>query len=281
MADGKSKDSFRRGSVKESLETYTGFTEHAFRMVFEYGDKFPMTPTPRLNTILPSGVVENNKELEPKAEKGLMAYGFHQAIAPDEAKELPPSSAPFIWERTDPRYPDSVGTLALVQTWSTSVNDKFKAEFETSTTNPDTSIFSPQAVDEFKETLTRLFGEAALKQESVMFCHRASTNTLPVFVGPRKLLLDHLRANPEIQTRFNILKLLEETKDTKPGFVSGTVDGQGVTGEKEFHMESGVYALYIKKGWHTMACTTPIDQFMDGRELHGGKVKRASRCVIA
>ena len=63
--------------------------------------------------------------------------------------------------------------------------------------------------------------------------------------------------------------------------VSGTVDGKGVTGEKEFHMDPSVYALYIKSGWHTMACATPIEQFMDGRELHGGKVERKSRCVIS
>jgi len=251
-----------------SLETYTGFTEHAFRLVFDYGDKFPREPLPVLNTILPSGVVENKKDLEPKAEKGLMCYGYPQTISAEKAKELPVTKVSFVWERSD-------GTLALVQTWSTSVNDKFKEQFETSKTNPDTSIFAPAAVDEFKETLTRLFGKAALEQESVMFCHRASTNTDPVFVGPRETLLEHLRENPEILKRFNIARVLED------GFVSGTVDGKGVTGEKEFHMDPNTYALYIKSGWHTMACVTPIEQFMDGRELHGGKVERKSRCVIS
>lgn len=249
-------------------DKYTGFTEHAFRLVFDYGEKFPQTPLPVLNTILPSGVVENTKELEPKAEKGLMCYGYPQTIPPEKAKELPETKAPFVWERAD-------GSLALVQTWSTSVNDKFKEQFETSLTNPDTSIFSPQAVDEFKETLKRLFGEGALKQESVMFCHRASTNTEPVFVGQRDTLLNHLRANPEVQKHFNIIDVLDD------GFVSGTIDGKGVTGQKEFHMDPSEYAVYIKAGWHTMACATPIDQFLDGRELHGGKVERKSRCVIA
>ena len=260
----------RKVLFSSSLETYTGFKEHAYRLVFHYGDKFPQTPPPMLNTILPSGVLENNRELVPVAEKGLMCYGFAQTILPEKAKDLPATKQPFVWERAD-------GTLALVQTWSTSVNEKFKEQFEVSLTNPDTSIFSTQAVEEFKRTLTSLFGEGALKQEPVMFCHRASVNTKPVLVGDRATLLAHLASHPEALAELNIARLTDD------GFVAATVSGKGEKGEKPFALGAGVYAIYVKMGWHTMACATPIDQFMDGRELHGGTVKPKSRlhCVIA
>merc|ERR1719331_2115473 len=84
-------EALRKGTPEaaatEAVRVYRGFTEHTYRLVFPFEDKFA-PDTPLLLTILPSGVVENREKLEPKAEKGLMAFTYLQSIS-DKVAELP------------------------------------------------------------------------------------------------------------------------------------------------------------------------------------------------
>ena len=159
-----------------------------------------------------------------------------------------------MWRRDD-------GTFAVVQTWATSYNDKFRADFTVWTENPDPSRFSPQAAEEFQRACVALFGPAAAK-EKILYCHKTSTNDRKVYVGTRAVLLSFLGDNAAVRAELNILRV------SKDGFVAGTVDGKGTIGTKPFTLAAtGEYALYTKLGWETMACPTPLDQFMESREL--------------
>lgn len=242
----------------DGLKIYAGgFEEHAYRMLFEFSELFPdVTPAPTLVCILPSGIIENTKELKPAPDKGFLAYGFAQSMAEEKLAGVGGVS-PFIWQRDD-------GTYALVQAWATNYNDKFRSSFEVTEKNPDETKFAPQAVAEFEQACVNLFGEAA--RGRTKFCHRGSSNDMPVYVGTRAQILAFLHANPNEVEAMNITSIFEE------GFVAGTVDGKGNTGEKSFTMAAeGDYALYVKKGWDTLASTAPLWQFMDNRVLREKK----------
>lgn len=235
------------------VKIYKGFQENAYRILFEFSEMYP-DKIPTLKCILPSGVIENTKELKPAPGKGFVSYGFPQTISEDKLTALDQECVPFIWPREDNSY-------ALVQTWTTNFNDNFKSSFNIADHNPDESKFSPIAVKEFEQMCVNLFGETA--RGRTKFCHKQTTNNNPVFVGTRDQLLSLLMANPQVFKDMNILSIFDG------GFVSGTVDGKGNTGNKSFNMAGGEeYALYIKQGWDTMACATPLYQFMDNRVLY-------------
>jgi len=237
----------------DDVKIYPGFDEHAHRLLVVYGTSFaPLAPV--LQVVLPSGVVENEKALTPKEGAALIAYPYPQSIA-DAAVARKFLDSPFVHERTD-------GSFAVMQVWPVVFNDKFQAEFQSSTTNPDTDRYSEKAVADLRRACEGLFG-AAGAELPVHFCHRAARNDRRVFVGTRTALLRYLRAHSEVVAELNIASLREN------GFVAKTVDGRGESGTKDFTMaDNGVlYALYTKLGWHTMACVTPLDQFERDREL--------------
>ena len=172
---------------------------------------------------------------------------------------------PFVWQRDD-------GSLGVMQTWPTNFNAKFKGEFEIAEVNPDPKIYSEEAAAEFGQCCAALFGAPAtpgVDSESappvpVLYCHRASKNDKPVYVGTCASLLAFLRGQPQVVHALNVISLTDD------GFVAGTVDGKGNTGTKDFSMAPEVeYALYTKLGWHTMACVTPLEQFEKDRDLGG------------
>jgi len=232
---------------------YDGFVEHAYRLVFPYEEHFA-PHEPHLFTLLPSGVVENEKDLSPKAEKGLIAYPYPQTI---ESEKVPEQvrGTPFVWERAD-------GTLGLMQTWPTSYNAKFKSDFEIATSNPDPSKFDERGAADFKQTCSALFGERATERTPILYCHRASSNGRRVYVGDAATLLHYLRVRPEVAKELSIESL------TSDGFVANVVDGKGKTSTKAFTMAAeGEYCLYTKLGWETMACVTPLEQFVRDRDL--------------
>merc|ERR1712194_218862 len=212
-----------------------------------------------LLTILPSGVIENDKELIPAKEGALIAYPYPQDIP--EAKAQQHLNTPFVWKRTD-------GTHAVVQTWPVKYNEKFHEGFGVVFENPDVNKFKPKAVSEFKEVMIKLFGATAQNQ-AVIYAHKETKNELPVYIGSSKKLADLLSASEQLRKELNIAKLLDD------GFVSNWVDGKQKTGEKEFHWpkEEVDYALYTKQGWETMACITPLEQFKRDRDLTGSPVQ--------
>ena len=68
----KKNSEFTEQEMKKPVMQYSGFTGHTYRLVFNYEDNYNVTP--HLYTILPSGVVENDKTLSPAKEGALVAY---------------------------------------------------------------------------------------------------------------------------------------------------------------------------------------------------------------
>jgi len=265
------------GGETGTLCVYPGFTEHACRLVFPFEDHFA-PDIPQLLTIMPSGVVETNTMLEPQKEEALIAFTYPQSIS-DELAESPVlfkpdgnvddhapvdssgcilCDTPFVWRRQD-------GTNALVQTWPTTINEKFRKTFEISEgANPDSNKFQPQAVSEFQEAMAQLFGPAAANRP-ILFCHKKTENTSPAVVGTSEEVLAHLSENPELMHKLAILTVDREGLS----FVSDGTDGDGNKFEKHFTMTEGEHCVvYRKIGWDTMGCTKPFQQFLRDAELH-------------
>jgi len=266
----------------EAVRIYGGFTEHTYRLVFPFEDKFA-PDAPQLLTIVPSGVVENNKKLEPKKEKGLIAYAYPQSIS-DEFAELPVEQqtscnvdssiavdghetlrdTAFVWRRED-------STNALVQTWPTTLNEKFCQDFEMSKgVNPDSAKFLPQAVSELREAMVRLFGLSATSCP-ILFCHKQLASTSPAVVGSGEEVLAHLKEHPELMRQLAIASIDSDGL----GFVADGTNGKGEKFEKCFRLTSGEHCVvYRKTGWDTMGCIKPLHQFLRDAEFHEPAAER-------
>merc|ERR1712224_995242 len=154
------------------------------------------------------------------------------------------------------------GSYALVQVWTTNYTEKFRQEFHCRTDNPDPKWFLPQAVDEFRATVVKLFGAEA-NHHDILYCHRATLNPNTVYVGTAGALQMFLRANPKVLEEMHILELVEN------GFVCRTLNDKMEEGTQEFQFpgRDTKVALYMKQGWDGvayMACITPWDQFEKG-----------------
>jgi len=253
----------------EAVRVYRGFTEHTYRLVFPFEDKFA-PDAPLLLTIVPSGVVENREKLEPKAEKGLMAFTYLQSIS-DKVAELPLEQHPggdgsiktlrdtaFVWRRVD-------GSNALVQTWATNINDKFRQDFEISEgVNPDPAKFSPESMTDFKEAMVRLFGPAA-RNCPIWCCHKRLHSTSPAVVGLAEEVLAHLQENPDLMREVSIASIDSDCL----GFVADGTNSKGETFEKHFRLTPGEQCVvYRKTGWDTMGAIKPLHQFLLDAEFH-------------
>jgi len=264
------------GNMEKVFCVYPGFTEHAYRLVFPFEDHFA-PDIPHLLTVVPCGVVETNTMLEPQKEEALVAFTYPQSISDELAESLvsykphgnladndPVDTSrilrdtPFVWRRED-------GSNALVQTWPTTVNEKFRKTFEISEgTNPDSEKFQPQAVSEFQATMARLFGPGAANRP-LLFCHKKTKNTSPAVVGTSEEVLAHLFENPELMCKLAIHSVDREGLS----FVSDGTDVDGNKFQKHFTMTQGKQSVvYRKMGWDTMAYTKPLQQFLLDAELH-------------
>mmetsp|Transcript_81147 Transcript_81147/g.160868 ORF Transcript_81147/g.160868 Transcript_81147/m.160868 type:complete len:822 (+) Transcript_81147:61-2526(+) len=236
------------------VKIFPGFTEQTCRIVFGYGETFAPN-APKLLTILPSGVVENSKMLEPRAQKGLAAFAYPQSMDVEIARGF--CETPFVWKRED-------GTHCLIQSWPITINDKFRSDFEISVgTNPDPARFHPQAAVEFKESMSKLFGET-VSDDQIMFCHKCTVSDSPVLVGKSEDIMRGLREYPQLMHELAIARI-----ETDLCFVAAGTTGNGESFEKEFHLAPGVESVvYRKDGWETMGCSKPYEQFEREAELH-------------
>lgn len=238
-------------SESKVVKVYAGYTEDAQRLVFDFQDKYDASP--HLLTVLPTGTVENDKVLKPEKDKGLIAYTYPQSISPDLAEKY--IETPFVQKRDN-------GTFSLVQTWTTSYNDKFRSDFNIQMENPNPAVFVPQAVDEFKQAMVLMFGSTAEDHE-ILYCQRATENNKKLYVGYSELLLEFLKMHPEDMEALGITEL------TEGGFITRIVDGRGKVTSKPFTFSPGEkYALHTKQGWETMACITLVAQFNNNRSYH-------------
>merc|ERR1712079_157916 len=140
-----------------------GFNEHAYRLVYPYEEQFPDLE-PHLVTILPDGAVENTKKLIPEKERGLIAYTYCQKIEGKtlEGKTVQDSESKWHGKSfVDTPFVKSLPgkQFAVVQTWPTKFNDKFKQDFELKETNPNPKNFEAAAVADFQACMQSLFGD--------------------------------------------------------------------------------------------------------------------------
>merc|ERR1711963_1037541 len=115
------------------------------------------------------------------------------------------------------------GTHALVQTWPS----------------------------RFNEGLRQKFGQEALDEIRIHYCHSETNNEKPTYVGTAEALIDFLFEHPEVQQEMDILRLGATLDGPNPyGFICRYVDGHGRAGTKGFSMDPTCsYVLYTKKGW--------------------------------
>ena len=244
-------------STPSAVSVHAGFYEDAYRLMFPYENNVTVPPGTVLQTILPSGVVETRKELVAEPTRALFSYQLPQTISKDVVEENNLNDSPYVWERAD-------GTYGLRWMWAVKYNEQFKKEYETSTTNPTGSPEVQQAMDEFQTASKKILKiDDDTPCPEFLYCHRRTINDKPAYVGSTDELLQFLRTNPDIVKDMNILELTDD------GFIAQRVDGNGETNTKQFTMPIGdhQYVLYTKLGWSTMACVTPLDQFLDGREF--------------
>ncbi len=239
----------------EKVDEYPGFTEHAYRLLFQYGEKYVEEGGPwHLKTILPEGMVENDKSLKPGFEGGLICYAYPQTAEPDVAQNYLDSN--FVWKRDD-------GTFAIVQTWPTKVNKKFTDDFKINSNNPSPGKFKPKAAEEFEQCMRKVFGDAAVDELGIKYCHKKTENKNKAYKGKSEDIYAMLCKNEKIVKEMDIAEV--GGASTLPGslsFVANWVNGKGEKGTKPFTMGSDtMYVLYIKQGWETMACVKPFDQF--------------------
>jgi hypothetical protein len=263
------------------VDKVNGFWENTYRLVFPFEDKISWPEQEEkvcltcLNT--GKGVIENTNVLKAEKERGLIAFAYAQSV--DEAqrdsfpslldekcqKEIEKGElnrcidhrnlSKFMWGRPD-------GTIALVQTWKTKYNAEFQRRFKIRDQNPSEHLFEPQAVDEFEHAMKNIFGQDALDKVQVKFCWSSTFNPSPVYIASARALVTMLKGCRAVQEELNINKVEDS------GFVSNVVNKKE-TSTKEFRLEMDeTYALYVKKGWDTMACATPLDLFLRERILN-------------
>jgi len=249
-------------STAGSMEVrkYNGFKEYANRLLFPYGDNF-QTKAPSLLTILPSGVIENDKKLSAEKERGLIAYTYAQCVDEIVAGTVV-DKAESTWRGKpycDTRFVKKSGMKhTLVQTWPTKINDKFKKEFKITDTNPDIKQFESAAVNEFKACIDELFGKDAVKKVGIKYCYKVTENKFPCYLGKAEALIEYLQDTKAAMQEVGIKDLTSDGF----GFVASGEDGKGNKIEKPFKMEATTkYVIYKKVGWETMGCCKTKEQF--------------------
>jgi len=255
-------------SKATKVTKYTGFKEHAYRLLFPYEDHF-QTEAPHLLTILPSGVIENDKKLSAEKEKGLISYTYAQSVDKDVAQKVVETDKPdSAWKdkayNNTPFVNKSGDKYMLVQTWPTKINDKFKQEFKMTDHNPDPKNFEKAAVNEFKACIETMFGKDATQKVGVKYCHKVTENNFPCYIGTTEALLEYFKDDTAAMKEVGIKELTSDGL----GFVATGEDGKGKPVEKPFKMEAKTkYVIYKKFGWETMGCCKTKTQFDKEAEL--------------
>jgi len=255
------------------VSKYKGFRETACRLVFPYETKFEGR-TPDLLTILPNGVIENWKKLEPKEGQGLIAYTYAQFTSEDLAQKQVDKDGSQ-WKGTEycktPFVDYYDGKCYVVQTWPTRFNKDFKESFQCVLTNPNRLQFEEAAVETFRECVETLFGAGATQTAPILYCTKVTTNESPCYVGTTQALKAYFDEHYDAMKEVGIKEFLSDSS-----FMSEGKDGKEPPEriEKEFKMKRGTkYVIYKKTGWETMGCCKPWEQFANESEFIGLSVE--------
>jgi len=229
---------------------FKGFKESAYRYAFAFEDRYPGVK-PHLQTILPSGKIENDKLLEPEEGRGLLAYTRSQAMTDETAaKRFQEMRSPFVFLRDNMPH--------VIQTWPTKFNQSFKETYDLFRypDNPDPVHFEPAALDDFKRVLLNLFEQPTDPDPPIWLCVKNTDNMKPMYEGTGSQLMALLRFRKDVREELEIVQILEPD-----GFLCRYKTPKE-TGSKDFHMDLAVsYCLYTKQGWEEMACVKPSVQF--------------------
>jgi hypothetical protein len=184
------------------------------------------------------------------------------------AKTKLPDAHDFLRELQD-------GTYSLVQAWPVQYNEEFMKAFKfhaKTESDPDefNDKFDPQAFNEFKTAMLKLFGlDPSTKYEDLpLHCvSKESKNDKRLFVGTGRQLMSLLRCAKDIREELDIESLVEPD-----GFQCRSVDKLENRDVKVFHLElTQKYCLYTKCGWETMACVKPKAIFDKECRIHPGQ----------
>jgi len=191
-----------------------------------------------------------------------VTYPFLQSMSEQAASEhivVKPSSD-FVRKRDN-------GSFACMHCWPVKYNEDFRKQFKVSKTNWDFSKFSPRKAHEFRQCMTRLFGE--LGDADLLYCVKSTNNPMKVLLGSSEQLVDFLRVRPALQAEMHIVKMHPD------GFISKVLTKGKPDSEKQFRMkrDDGMYVVYVKKGYETMACCKPLSLFNKDCELVGEPIE--------
>merc|ERR1712195_324216 len=134
--------------------------------------------------------------------------------------------------------------------------------------------------------MSSMFDAESVRNMGIKYCHKATENTLPVFVGLGEDLMTHLKENREDMESLKILELNkdEDGNDKQLTFTCEYVDGKSNVGVKTLSMQPKTkYCLYTKTGWETMAMVKTYEQFAKECDFHseGAPAPAASPSVPA
>lgn len=242
---------------------YTGFTQHAFRLAFHYGQKYSSSGGPwKLSTIHPDGNCEN-RSIPPGPERMLTAFASPQSLPCEKAAKF--QGTPYVWDRND-------GTCALVQVWTGNYNAGYIEGFAPQSQNPDDSRFDPQAVQEFESCLSRIFGRDVVQEVGIKYCHKKTCNYGErVYVGNGRDLMRFLHKHPDIVASMKILALDSNDEGRSEGSILCQVDRQSgaQVPPKRYQMSNDEqYALFMRKGYDTSACVEAVVKFREECDFH-------------
>lgn len=252
-----------------NVSIYNGFQEKTTRLLYLYSNYKELKSGVTV-TVLPDGTIENPlSNLKFEDGKALTTYPFPQTldVMPSyfDQDEVINNRVDLVsWKRPD-------GTLALSQSWKQNVNESYLDMIKLDPVNPDPSMFSEEAVDEFKYSLQKLFNVSHLP--GVVYyatAKESKTNSYPVLVGTGSNILQMISSYEPFQPFLRGL--------TRDGFSTIQYkkkeplrDDEGNLKLQTFHLSPTLkYAVYVKTGWTDMLVPTPFHQFVMGRTKMDG-----------
>jgi len=240
-------------ALNAGLKVYAGFKAEERRLVFVHGDNFMSTP--KLSTILPTGVIEGSpKSIAPAKERGLITFPYAQSL--DAANAQPYPNSHCVWPDGD--------NHALVQLWTVNYNEDFRKVFTESLENPDQEHFKPEAVDNLYKAVTGLFGEEA-REQKVKYCTKVTQNIDRTYVGNSEQFEEFFNT-PGVKESLGIQTVTSEEIQVV------TLDKKGYKGTQTFpYGKQGrvEHVLYKRNGYTSFMCFKQLSQFAADCHLHG------------
>jgi len=248
------------------LQVFQGFQERACRLVYENEDADAEKKW--VETILPNGDVETERDFQPKKERALVTFGYLQHIHKEQAGRYirrPEGPGHFIHHED---APDSAA-YPLVQTWTVNINDNFRKEFDIMSVDQLQGQigegFHMDAIRAFRKSMVKCFSSAEVDKYPIKCCRQkhATENKELVIVGPRSNLEGFLM-NPDVQKYFLV-------SADRHGFTAwAKPKGKWFPRPRRFEWGADmdeINVLYTRIGNSEMTCMMKQQQFVREKTL--------------